>query len=149
MITIHNSVAIPYSLEASYTLINDISAYSQFVPFCTAATMQTINEKTVEGTLTFAWFGIVESFTTHNTLHPPYTINMTLIKGPFKQLNGGWKFTEIEKEKTQVEFLLTFEFEFSNTWVDYFLQPIFNTLSTNAMKVFIQRAHDCYANKAH
>jgi ribosome-associated toxin RatA of RatAB toxin-antitoxin module len=148
MITIHHTVEVPYPPHAMYALVNDLSAYPQFIPFCTLGMARPINEHESKGTLTFAWLGIVESFTTHNVMHPPESVKMTLLNGPFKYLEGAWKFTPLPDDHTQVEFLLKFKFAFSNAWFDYILQPIFNTLSYNAMQVFIQRANACYGKEA-
>jgi ribosome-associated toxin RatA of RatAB toxin-antitoxin module len=144
MITIHQTAELPYSPHEMYELVNDVAAYPQFIPFCTVGASTPINESETSGTLTFACLGIVQSFVTHNVLRPPYEVKLTLIEGPFKYLEGAWKFTPLSGNSTRAAFVLKFEFEFSNAWVDYFLQPIFNTLSYNAMQVFIQRAHACY-----
>jgi len=144
MITIHHAVEVPYPQHLMYTLVNDVTSYPEFIPFCTSGELTPLKQNTVQGTLTFAWLGIVESFVTHNVLHPPHTIQMTLVEGPFKHLEGAWQFKELPDGHTQVEFSLKFEFELSNSWFDYMLQPIFNTLSQNVIHVFVKRAHDCY-----
>lgn len=141
MITIHHTVEVPYPQQAMYALVNDISAYPEFVPFCTVGRATSIKDNEVKGMLTFAWLGIVQSFTTHNVLHPPDEVKIKLLDGPFKYLEGAWQFIPLPNDHTRVEFLLKFQFTFSNSWFDSMLQPIFNTLSYNAMQVFIQHAH--------
>jgi ribosome-associated toxin RatA of RatAB toxin-antitoxin module len=67
---------------------------------------------------------------------------MTLIDGPFKQLQGEWRFTEIEELGSRVE--LSLEFELSNPMLKLALESFFNQICDRLVSSFVERAEQIY-----
>lgn len=78
------------------------------------------------------------TFSTRNRLESERLIGMELIDGPFKQLSGEWRFTELSPDACKIE--LDIEFEFASTLVGKMLGPAFNTVCDTLVSAFIKRA---------
>lgn len=143
MLTIHQTVEVPYPPQAMYALVNDVASYPKFVPFCKAGKKVILVEnKREEATLTFSWMGISDSFSTRNILQHPYRIKMQLIKGPLKYLEGQWEFMPTPSNGTIVA--LSLQFKWSNQFFDGILRPIFTTMVYQAVGSFKKQADKCY-----
>ena len=69
-------------------------------------------------------------------------IKMGLIDGPFKHLDGEWRFKVLSDEACKIEFVL--HYEFSNKLLDTVLGPVFNYIANSFVEAFIQRAEQVY-----
>jgi len=78
------------------------------------------------------------TFRTRNQLEQGRLIAMELIDGPFKQLSGEWRFTELSPDACKVE--LDIEFEFASALVGKLLGPAFNSVCDTLVSAFIKRA---------
>jgi ribosome-associated toxin RatA of RatAB toxin-antitoxin module len=83
-----------------------------------------------------------KSFTTHNYLIPDQGITMTLENGPFKHLEGRWKFTNLDAEGSKVE--LDMEFQFDSTLLDLVAGPVFHDICNSLVDAFIRRATELH-----
>jgi ribosome-associated toxin RatA of RatAB toxin-antitoxin module len=68
-------------------------------------------------------------------------IEIRLIDGPFRHLEGFWRFDETQ-EGSMISFDL--EFEFSNKMISMFLGPVFEQIADKMVDSFCERAKDCY-----
>jgi len=142
MTTIHKSALVPYTAEQMYALVDDIPAYAEFLPWCDAACELNRTDTEVEARLDIAHSGIHKSFTTRNQLEPGRQIEMQLVHGPFKYLNGVWKFEPLGEAGSRVS--LDLEFEFSNKLLAMTFGPFFNKMAGSLVDSFIQRAQKVY-----
>ena len=83
-----------------------------------------------------------QSFTTQNTKHYPDRIDLKLIDGPFKVLEGYWIFTKINEEACSIEFHL--HYEFSNFILDKLISPIFSQIANTFVDGFVTQADKIY-----
>ena len=83
-----------------------------------------------------------QSFTTQNTKNYPDRLNLTLIDGPFKVLEGYWIFTKINEEACSIEFHL--HYEFSNFILDRLISPIFSHIANTFIDSFVTQADKVY-----
>jgi ribosome-associated toxin RatA of RatAB toxin-antitoxin module len=83
-----------------------------------------------------------QSFTTQNTKDYPYRINLKLIDGPFKVLEGFWIFTPINDNACSIEFYL--HYEFSNFILDKLISPIFSKIANTFVDSFVTQADKIY-----
>lgn len=142
MTTIHKSALVPYTAEQMYALVDDIPAYAEFLPWCDAAREIDRSDTEVEARLDIAHSGIHKSFTTRNRLEKGRQIEMQLVEGPFKYLNGVWKFEPLGEHGSRVS--LDLEFEFSNKLLAMTFGPFFNKMAGSLVDSFIQRAQKVY-----
>ncbi len=132
--------------EKVYKLVADIESYPEFLPWCSAAKILGEFDSNVEASLTLSKGGVSKSFSTYNTITPFKHIEITLLSGPFKHLEGMWTF-EKEGEGTRVS--LHLEFSFENKLMSMMLGPIFHPIANTLLDAFVKRAEAtvcCTAN---
>jgi ribosome-associated toxin RatA of RatAB toxin-antitoxin module len=142
MTTIHKSALVPYSAEQMYSLVDDVLAYPEFLPWCNGSKEISRQEHELEASLEIAHSGIHKSFTTRNQLEKNSLIKMHLVEGPFKHLKGVWRFQPLGDAGSRVE--LDLEFEFSSKLLEVTFGPVFNKIASTLMDAFIQRAQKVY-----
>ena len=142
MTTIHKSALVPYSAEQMYTLVDDIPAYPEFLPWCSGSKEINRREDEVEASLDIAHSGVHKSFTTRNRLEINKTIEMQLVEGPFKHLNGVWRFEPLGDAGSKV--VLDLEFDFSSKLLGMTFGPLFSKIASSLVDAFIQRAQKVY-----
>ena len=69
-------------------------------------------------------------------------MEMTLINGPFKSLQGCWKF--LDSGEKQCDVILDLSFELSNKMLAVMFGPMFHEVASTLMDAFIQRARETY-----
>ena len=137
MPTVTTIKTVPYCVEDMYELVNRIEAYPDFLPWCDASIIHHRDEDAVKASLVIAAGGIKKSFTTHNLLQKNKMIEIRLVDGPFKHLEGFWRF---DKEEEGCKISLDLEFEFSTRWLSMSLGPIFHQLTSSLVDAFYKRA---------
>lgn len=144
MPAINRANVVPYTQEQMYKLVDDVKAYSDFVPWCVRSEELSRDEDEVHGKLTFASSGIEKSFSTLNRLQPHKMIELRLVDGPFKQLEGFWRFEEAGESESRV--LLDLEFEFSNRLLAMMFGPVFEQVASTLVTSFCDRAKAVYGD---
>ncbi len=142
MTIIKRSALVSYSVRQMFELVNIIEDYPHFLPWCGASHIIHRTDTEVEATLDIAWKGMHKSFTTHNTLHPYDHMEIQLINGPFKRLEGRWSFSDLNGQACKVS--LDLEFEFAGGVMDILFQPIFNHIANSLVDAFCKRAVEVY-----
>src|SRR5438876_410042 len=102
MPTIHRTAIVPYSAEQMYDLVNDIARYQEFVPYCISSVVNEKTDDAISATLTLSAKGFEKSFSTLNRLQKNRMMEIQLIDGPFKQLEGFWKFETRDEKHSEV-----------------------------------------------
>ncbi len=141
---IERSALVAFSAEQMYRLVDDIEKYPEFVPYCKAAKTINRGDNMVSAELMVSKSGIAKSFSTKNTLLPFEEIQMQLLNGPFKYLNGYWRFKPLADSACKIE--LHLEYEFSNIIASMAFAKIFNQLTQSMVSAFTQRASEIYKN---
>lgn len=141
---IERSALVAFSAEQMYRLVDDVEKYPEFVPYCKNATIINRESNLVSATLMVSKSGIAKSFSTKNTLTPFTEIKMELLNGPFKYLNGYWRFNSLSESACKIE--LHLEYEFSNIIASIAFAKIFNQLTQSMVSAFTQRASEIYKN---
>lgn len=146
MTTLNRSALVPYTPTEMFALVDDIESYPQFLPWCRTTQVHSRDEDNVYATIELARGAIHKSFTTHNRLQHGKTIEMRLVEGPFRHLEGFWRFDPIgEAEGCRVS--LAMEFEFSSKIISLALGPIFNEIASTLVDAFCRRARDYYGQR--
>ena len=142
MAQVSRSALLMYSAEEMYQLVNDVTAYPDFLPGCVDANILAANESTMRASVKVSKAGISQTFTTENILVNGQSILMNLVDGPFKHLTGGWTFIKLDEQACKVN--LDLEFEFSSSLVELAFGRIFNELVGSMVKSFSSRAKVVY-----
>lgn len=142
MPTITRSTIVPYTPQQMFDLVNDIENYPQFLPWCPQAKINHRETDGVEATLYFAKGPVCHAFTTRNRLTPYERVDMHLVKGPFRFLQGTWHF---EKDPQGSKIAFEISFEWSHALLDLAIGPFFNHIIGSLIEAFTQRARVIYA----
>jgi len=140
--TISKSALVPYTAEQMYALVDDISAYSQFLPWCRTSRELSRSDDEVRASIEISHSGLHKSFTTVNRLQYGKMIEMRLVEGPFKHLEGYWRFDGLGGEGCRVS--LDMEFEFSNRLLGITVGPLFTQIANSLVDAFIKRAKEIH-----
>lgn len=106
---------MPYSATEMYALIADISAYPEFLPWCSAARIRSRKEteegEVVDADLVISFKVFREKFGSRVILRPDQgEIDVSYLDGPFKHMINKWKFTPLTETTCEVDFFVDFEF---------------------------------------
>lgn len=140
---------LPYAPEQLFTLVGDVEAYPQFVPWITA--MRTWNGRadaqvsTVDAEAQVGFSFLREKFATRVRRDAAaLTVDVSLLYGPFKRLSNQWRFVPHETGTT-VEFVI--DFAFKSRVLDAMLAANIDKAAAKLISCFEDRARVIYGAK--
>lgn len=145
MSVINKSALVSYSASEMYALVNDVSRYSEFLPWCSDSAAVDENSDEMRARLDLALGGMRKTFTTHNRLQKNKMIEIRLIDGPFKRLQGYWRFDPLDDQACKVT--LDLEYEFSSKMLALALGPLFHQVTNTLVDAFCKRAVEIYGKR--
>lgn len=146
MTSINRSALVPYSAHQMFSLVADIPSYSKFLPWCSGARVVSAEGDEVIAAVDIAYSGVHKTFTTRNLMQSDKIIEMRLLEGPFKYLQGFWQFDALDDEASKIS--LDLEFEVANRVVGVVLTPVFTNIANQLVDSFHQRAVALYGKPA-
>ena len=144
MTVLNKQVSVPYTPMQMYDLVDQVEHYPVFVPGCAASEVLSRSADQVHASLTFSGAGVEQSFTTINTLKKGESIEVTLDKGPFKYLDGSWRF---EPDAQGCLISLSLDYRFSNRLLAMLFGKVFDQVAEKLVDSFIKRAKVMYPNE--
>lgn len=144
MARISRSALVPFSAEQMFELVHDVDQYKLFLPWCTDSGVLEDGGESRTAYVTISRGGVSRSFTTRNTVLPDRTLKISLVEGPFRQLDGHWRFLPLDVDASKVS--LELEFEFSNSLVKMAFGRIFEQLANRLVDSFVQRAQQVHGD---
>lgn len=69
-------------------------------------------------------------------------MEMELVDGPFKHLDGQWRFTALRPDACKIEFDL--HYEFSSKLLEHLIGPVFSKIANSFVDAFCERAERVY-----
>lgn len=145
MATVKKSALVLYSAAEMYVLVDDIEAYPQFLPWCRSSKILSRNEDEVRATIEMAKGGVHKSFTTCNRMQRHKMIDIRLVEGPFKRLEGYWRFEPLRADASKVS--LDMEFEFASQLLRVAVEPVFKQIANSLVDAFCKRAVELYGKR--
>jgi ribosome-associated toxin RatA of RatAB toxin-antitoxin module len=144
---VKRNALVKYSPAQMFALVEDFERYPEFLPWVSAAKLLSRDADQLTGRLEMERLGVKEHFTTRNQLSAPHQMTMQLVDGPFRQLTGCWRFTEIidtdgQPRGTRVD--LQIQFEFKNGMLDMLMGKAFEASCGSLVTAFTQRAKVLY-----
>ena len=124
-----------------YALVNDVEAYPEFLPWCAGARIVSRSEHEMVAEVDIGFSGIRQSFSTRNLLDPPNRIVIALRNGPFRRLEGEWRF---EDGPAGCTVDLSLDFSVSMSPLGFVLARVFEELARSQMDAFVRRARAVY-----
>jgi ribosome-associated toxin RatA of RatAB toxin-antitoxin module len=145
MSSINRSALVPYSSAEMFALVDDIAAYPDFLPGCRRAEVLSRSDDEVRATIELAKGGVEKAFTTCNRIQRNKMIEVRLVEGPFKHLNGFWRFDPLGEHGCKVS--LDLEFEFASRVLGLVVGPVFNQIANSLVDSFMKRAVEVYGRR--
>jgi len=148
MKTVHKSVLIWFSAEEMFALVTDVSSYPEFLPWCDKTRIVSQDATGMVAEIGMALGGFHKIFTTRNLHSQGRQVKLSLIDGPFKQLDGTWDFYPLKQEGSsemqracRVELTLHYSFE---SMFGALVGPLFDKIASTLIDGFVQRAEKVY-----
>ena len=126
-------------------LVDDIARYPEFLPWCTGATVLSREANLACASLNVGFRGIKQRFSTENCNTPPHEITLKLIDGPFRSLDGRWRFNDLGGKGCKIEFSLAWEF--SSRVLGTLVGPVFSHIADTMVEAFVKRAERIYGER--
>jgi ribosome-associated toxin RatA of RatAB toxin-antitoxin module len=142
MAVVEKSVLIERTAKQMFELVDNVADYPKFLPWCDGVDIHERNENTTVATLHINYHGLKAHFSTSNYKEAPSRMDMTLRDGPFKHLDGKWRFIPLGTTACKIEFCL--HYEFSNRMLETVLGPVFNHIANTFVESFVKRAQSVY-----
>ncbi|HTT06189.1 MAG TPA: type II toxin-antitoxin system RatA family toxin [Steroidobacteraceae bacterium] len=124
--------------ETLYRLVEDVARYPEFVPGCTEASVLERHGEEMLARLAVRRGPLRTAFTTRNRLEPGRAVQMHLVEGPFRVLEGRWSFVPIADMGCRIELWL--RFQFSNVLKSALFDPLFEETAASLVRAFVARA---------
>lgn len=135
---VRRSALVPYTAGQMFALVADVERYPQFLPWLQQARVLTRDGEWVTASLAMPQ----ATFTTRNRLVEPEFLEMALLDGPFRMLEGRWDFRPIGAAGSRVE--LYMRFEMKNAITGLVVGPAFERACNQLVDAFGRRARQVY-----
>jgi len=110
VIEIRRSALVKYSPAQMFDLVNEVEAYPKRFPWCDGVDVLERDQDVLVARLDIKFAGFRQSFTTRNTAERPHRLQMSLVDGPFRALEGVWDFTALGDAGCKIAFALDFDY---------------------------------------
>lgn len=125
-----------------FDLVNDVESYPRFLHWCSSARVDRRADDAIDATMHVGLRGIHKRLSTRNRLARPNRIDMKLLDGPFRQLEGAWTFTERPEGGCEVR--LSLSFQVSHSPLSMLFAVLFEELARSQVGAFSARAEELY-----
>ena len=140
MSIVGRSALVNHSAQQMFALVGEVEAYPEFLPWCDKALVSDRRPGRTVATLRINFHGLKEEFTTENRDWPHDRIDMKLVSGPFRSLEGGWRFIPLSESACKVE--LNLSYEFASPLLDKLIGAVFDEIANSLVDAFAHRADE-------
>jgi ribosome-associated toxin RatA of RatAB toxin-antitoxin module len=142
MAQVQKSILINHSASLMYALVDDVTKYPEFLPWCGGVDLIKQDDISTIATLHIAYHSLNQKFTTENHKIYPSAMDIKLKDGPFKHLEGAWRFIALNETACKIEFILNYEF--ANSFFEKIIAPVFSHIANTFVDGFVARADAIY-----
>lgn len=142
MADIMKSVLVGYPAAQMFELVDAVEKYPEFLPWCGGTRLLHRDQTLTRATILINYHGVKQSFTTENTKEPPRLMEIRLVEGPFRHLDGTWRFLDLGGRGCKIEFRL--HYEFSSKLLEKLVGPVFHYIANTFVDAFTRRARQVY-----
>ena len=142
MALVEKSVLVPHSAEQMYALVEQVELYPRFLPWCRGTTVEYRDGKVTRAAVSVDFRGLKQTFRTENQTRPHELIEIRLLSGPFRSLDGAWRFTALSPQACRIDFRL--HYEFSTRLLERPAAPVFGFIANSLVDAFVKRAERLY-----
>ena len=139
---VSRSVLVEYSADQMFSLVDRVEDYPGFLPWCGGVTLLHRDAEVTRASILINYHGLRQSFTTENSKRAPAEMSIRLVEGPFRRLDGSWRFTGLSERGCKVE--LSLSYEYSSRILEKLVGPVFNHIAATLVEAFVKRAGQVY-----
>ncbi|WIM06223.1 MAG: type II toxin-antitoxin system RatA family toxin [Candidatus Nitricoxidivorans perseverans] len=138
MAIVEKSVLIERTAAQMFDLVDRVEDYPQFLPWCGGTELIERTDSRTAARIHIDYHGLKAHFATENAKEAPRWMDIRLTEGPFRRLDGHWRFTPLSETACKVEFRL--HYEFSGRLLEKALGPVFSHIANTFVESFVKRA---------
>ena len=138
MPVVEKSVLVAHSAQQMFELVDAVEAYPQFLPWCSGTDVLYRDDERTRATVHINYHGAKQSFTTENAKEAPRRMSVRLVRGPFRVLEGEWRFNPLAERACKVEFRL--HYEFSSRLLETLVGRVFSHIANTMVEACVKRA---------
>jgi ribosome-associated toxin RatA of RatAB toxin-antitoxin module len=142
MTEINRTVLVAYTPEQMFALVDAVEDYPKFLPWCGGVILHYRDDQLLRATIQINYHGIRQSWTTENPKRAPDEMLIHLVEGPFRALDGRWRFIRLADQGCKVE--LNLRYEFSSRMLEKLVGPVFGHIADTLVDAFARRAEQVY-----
>ena len=142
MLSVKTSMLVAHSVAEMFALVDEVERYPEYLPWCGGSAILETHDGGKTARIDIAFHGVRAHFTTRNATRPPESIVITLKDGPFRHLQGEWRFIPLAPDGCKIEFELAYEF--STHVLEKAVGPVFGHIANSFIDAFVRRADQCY-----
>lgn len=139
---LERSALVHYSAQQMFDVVNDIEAYPQYMDGCVGAKILQRGDDWLEARLELSKAGVSQTFVTRNHLQAPTLMTLSLVDGPFRSLEGAWRFIPLAEDACKVSFSLSFELQ--NRLLGMAVGKLFESVTNKQVDALCARAKQIY-----
>ena len=136
------SVLIERSSQQMFDLVDRVEDYPKFLPWCSQTRCEFRDEQRTVATLHINYRNVTSHFTTENDKESPQWMRIHLVDGPFRRLEGLWRFKPLAEYACKIEFQLSYEF--SSKMLEKVIGPVFSQIANTFVDAFVKRANEVH-----
>jgi ribosome-associated toxin RatA of RatAB toxin-antitoxin module len=145
MAEVIKSMLVPYSAAEMWDLVDRVEDYPQFLPWCGGTELIHRDETTTAASIRISYLSVKQEFSTENAKRFPEEMLIRLKSGPFRSMEGYWRFKALAEQACKIEFRL--HYEFSNALFEKVLGPVFGMVTNSLVDAFVRRAEQKYGER--
>jgi len=145
MALVEKSVLVEYSAPQMHALVEEVDRYPEFLPWCGGTEVLSREGDITHAAIRIEYRGIRQRFSTENRSQPPQLIEMKLVDGPFRHLDGSWRFKPLGEQACKIEFRL--HYEFSSRLLEKLVGPVFHYIANTLVEAFVKRAEQIHGKR--
>lgn len=146
MALVEKSVLIEHSAEEMFQLVDAVEQYPEFLPWCSRAELKQRDAEQTTATLYIDYHAVKSQFTTCNSKVVPSLMTIRLVDGPFRRLEGHWRFKALAPQACKIEFSL--QYEFASKLFEKIIGPVFGHIANSFIDAFVRRAAIVYGRRS-
>lgn len=143
---VNQSVLVEFTPEQMFSLVDAVEKYPEFLPWCGGTAVIHRDSRTTRATIVINYRGILQSFTTENSKRAPTEMLLRLVEGPFRALEGSWRFIDLAGHGCKIELVL--RYQFAGRLLDRLIGPVFHHIVSTLMEAFVTRAGQVYGGRS-
>uniref|UniRef100_A0A914P4E8 Coenzyme Q-binding protein COQ10 START domain-containing protein n=1 Tax=Panagrolaimus davidi TaxID=227884 RepID=A0A914P4E8_9BILA len=140
---------IGFTAEQMFDVVNNVSAYPQFVPYCKKAEVRKVSDYVLEAELQIGFPPLHERYGSKVTALKPYVIRSVCTEGRlFHILDTTWRFQPLPDNPKCCTLYYSVEFEFRSLIHARLAHMFFDQVVRTMVKAFLKRAETLYGSPA-